>query len=129
MKTLIKLAIAIAAANAIFHVASAYLSHAAAIFFRRTERPYRWKVSWIVRHDDGAVRVEDFACQMELDGREEIDLTEPIREDILLALPAHPRCDMVGGKVCPGVKRPEEAPPAGEEAPPVWAALDQLKIR
>ena len=77
------------------------------------------------------VRVDDFACQVELDGREEIDLTEPVREDILLALPAHPRCDMVGGKVCPGVKRPTDASPSREEAsaPEVWAALDQLKIR
>ena len=76
------------------------------------------------------VRVDDFACQVELAGREEIDLTEPIREDILLALPAHPRCDMVGGKVCPGLKLPADASPSGDEAPPpVWAALDQLKIR
>jgi len=77
------------------------------------------------------VRVDDFACQVDLDGREEIDLTEPVREDILLALPAHPRCDMVGGKVWPGVKRPSDASSAEDEAPApeVWAALDQLKIR
>jgi len=76
-------------------------------------------------------RVKDFACQIELDGRDEIDLTEPIREDILLALPAHPRCDMVAGKVCPGVNRPTDASSSGDEAPApeVWAALDQLKIR
>jgi len=77
------------------------------------------------------LRVDDFACQVELEGRDEIDLTEPVREDIILALPAHPRCDMVGGKVCPGVKRPTDATSTedGTPAPEVWAALDQLKIR
>jgi uncharacterized metal-binding protein YceD (DUF177 family) len=79
------------------------------------------------------LRVNNFACQLELDGREEIDLTEPVREDILLALPAHPRCDAVGGKVCPGVvreNRPSDASSSDEaQAPAVWAALDQLKIR
>ncbi len=78
------------------------------------------------------VRVDDFACQLELDGREEIDLTGPVREDIILALPAHPRCDMVGGTVCPGVVRENRSADtlsSDEVQAPVWAALDQLKIR
>src|SRR4051812_4436462 len=39
------------------------------------------------------LEVNDFACQVELTGAETVDLTEPIREDILLTLPAHPHCD------------------------------------
>ena len=77
------------------------------------------------------VRVPDFACQVELTGSEEIDLTEPIREDILLTLPPHPRCDWSGGKVCPGVPRPAAETSAGAEEPSrdTWAALDQLKLK
>jgi uncharacterized protein len=77
------------------------------------------------------VSVNDFAIQVELTGREEIDLTEPIREDILLALPAHPRCDWNGERTCPGIHR--QAPPPVSEAEDssrdVWSALNQLKIK
>ena len=77
------------------------------------------------------VTVEDFAIQVELTGKEEIDLTDPIREDILLALPAHPRCDWNGERTCPGVHR--QAPPPVSEAEDstrdVWSALNQLKIK
>jgi uncharacterized metal-binding protein YceD (DUF177 family) len=77
------------------------------------------------------VRVADFACQVELTGAEEIDLTEPVREDILLALPAHPRCDWDGIRACPGVARPAAEPSAEAEAPSreTWAVLDQLKLQ
>jgi uncharacterized metal-binding protein YceD (DUF177 family) len=75
------------------------------------------------------VNVDDFAIQVELTGAEEIDLTEAIREDILLALPAHPRCDWNGERACPGVRR-QSAPPASEpEDSDVWSALNQLKIK
>jgi uncharacterized metal-binding protein YceD (DUF177 family) len=77
------------------------------------------------------ISVDDFAIQVELTGREEIDLTEPIREDILLALPAHPRCDWNGERTCPGIHR--QAPPPVSEAEDssrdVWSALNQLKIK
>ena len=33
--------------------------------------------------------------------RESVDLTPDMREDIHLALPAHPRCDADGSKICP----------------------------
>ena len=33
------------------------------------------------------LEVPDFACQVELTGSETVDLTEPVREDILLTLP------------------------------------------
>ena len=77
------------------------------------------------------VRVEDFACQVELTGAEEIDLTPLVREDIILTLPPHPRCDWSGERQCPGVERPEPAPPseATEASPDAWGALDQLKLK
>ena len=51
------------------------------------------------------LHVDNFACQVELTGPEEIDLTEALKEDILLALPPHPRCDWSGKEKCPGVQR------------------------
>jgi uncharacterized metal-binding protein YceD (DUF177 family) len=76
------------------------------------------------------IRVEDFACQVELTKREEIDLTEAIREDILLALPHHPHCDWNGRKECPGVQPPSATEvESGESRPDVWGALDQLKLK
>ena len=78
------------------------------------------------------LRVRDFACQVELTGSETVDLTEPVREDILLALPPHPHCDWNGERVCQGVSyraktQTADAPLA--EKPDAWGALDQLKIK
>ena len=75
------------------------------------------------------IEIPDFACQVELDGREEVDLTEALREDILLALPAHPHCDGSGTQVCSG--HPKGAPQADlppEDRPDVWGDLDRLKL-
>src|SRR5262245_43899132 len=58
------------------------------------------------------VRVDDFACQVELTGAEEIDLTPVVREDIILTLPPHPHCDWSGERQCPGVPRPQTAAPS-----------------
>ena len=74
------------------------------------------------------IRVEDFALQMELTGAETIDLTEPVREDILLALPPHPHCDWSGERVCHGIEAPRLTA-AESHGPDVWGALDQLKIK
>jgi len=78
------------------------------------------------------LRVTDFACQVELTGSETVDLTEPVREDILLALPPHPHCDWNGERVCQGVfprakTESAEQPPAGNQE--AWGALDQLKLK
>ena len=83
------------------------------------------------------LRLPDFACQVELTGKDTVDLTEPIREDIVLALPPHPHCDWNGERVCPGVFVQPKATTAsdplstlGEPEDPrkVWGALDQLKL-
>jgi len=72
--------------------------------------------------------VPDFGTQIELDGRESADLTPEIREDILLVLPSHPRCDADGSTKCPATFRSAPAAPLTEEVEPsTWDALDQLK--
>jgi uncharacterized metal-binding protein YceD (DUF177 family) len=73
--------------------------------------------------------VEGFALQKELDGRESVDLTQEIREDIHLALPAHPRCDADGSKTCPArfSQAPADASQPTGNAP--WGVLDGLKTK
>ena len=77
------------------------------------------------------VEVPDFAAQVELTTAETVDLTDEIREDILLALPPHPHCDWNGATTCAGVleiKRNQEPPPASEPGKPnPWATLDRLQ--
>lgn len=75
------------------------------------------------------IRVDDFACQIELEGREMVDLTENIREDILLALPAHPHCDSDGKIVCKAdFITDRDAVEPIDDKPDVWKQLDNLKL-
>ncbi len=75
------------------------------------------------------IRVDDFACHVELEGREMVDLTEYIREDILLALPAHPHCDWNGETDCKASFSTSQADiePLDEKRD-VWKQLDNLKL-
>ena len=73
--------------------------------------------------------VPNFAAQIPLEGREMVDLTEHLREDILLALPAHPTCDWDGKKVCKAsFTAAGAATEPLEERPDVWKELDNLKL-
>ena len=67
---------------------------------------------------------DPFSFQTELTGREQLDLTPFVREDIHLLLPPHPRCD--SGGTCPtGAPRTSlQQPEMGASA---WDALDKLK--
>jgi uncharacterized metal-binding protein YceD (DUF177 family) len=77
------------------------------------------------------VEMPDFAIQRELDGRESVDLTPEVREDIHLLLPAHPRCDQGGDTTCPARfpagARTSPMPTERTQRPAIWEALDQLK--
>lgn len=74
------------------------------------------------------IHIDHFACQVELNGSEVVDLTDILREDILLALPAHPHCDLNGRLTCAGtpVPTPRESPQKDRKE--IWNALDGLKI-
>ena len=80
------------------------------------------------------LHIGDIALQVELPATETVDLTPELREDILLALPAHPHCDWSGERVCPGgaEARAEAAglaPSADDrpQTPSAWEKLDQLR--
>jgi uncharacterized metal-binding protein YceD (DUF177 family) len=72
------------------------------------------------------IKVPAFALRTELHGPETVDLTPFMREDLLLNLPAHPRCDRDGGRVCRATQR--EAMKE-EVRKPDWSALDKLKLK
>ena len=87
------------------------------------------------------IALEDYRLEEELDGKTAtVDLTDRLREDILLALPGHPRCNeaALAARTCPAA---ELFPPASHyaaglpenkhpslESRPVWGALDQLDL-
>ena len=72
--------------------------------------------------------VRDFMVQIPVGPNDNVDLTEFMREDIVLALPAHPRCDWDESRVCPAprIMKTGEDEPAPSNA---WAALDELNLR
>ena len=72
------------------------------------------------------LRVDDFATQVELKSPETVDLTDQMREDILLALPPYPHCDWNGQNVCKGALRKVKESPGESHT---WDALDKLKFK
>jgi uncharacterized metal-binding protein YceD (DUF177 family) len=69
---------------------------------------------------DDTVKVEDFTISYEIDEKSpEVDLTEDVREGIILALPSFPVCS----EECPGVEQKSAEP--GDER---WNALDGLNF-
>ena len=73
------------------------------------------------------IQVPTFAVHTELPGPETVDLTPFIREDLLLNLPAHPRCDTDGNRVC----KAKQLKTVEQDTKPKldWSALDKLKLK
>jgi len=94
----------------------------------RLSLPVKMECVACLRTFETVLTVPDFATQEELEGRESVDLTPSIREDILLILPSHPRCDADGRTKCPATFQSAPAAPLTEEVDrSTWDALDQLK--
>ena len=74
------------------------------------------------------VGVPNFAIVTELTGPEMVDLTPFMREDILLNLPAYPRCDRDGTRVCKGAQAKKQSKESDEARRPDWSALDKLDL-
>ncbi len=73
------------------------------------------------------INVPAFAVHTELRGPETVDLSPFMREDILLNLPPHPRCDREGGRVCKAT--PAKVAPSATKPKADWSALDKLKLK
>ena len=68
---------------------------------------------------DDTVSVDDYVFSCPIDEKEpEVDLTEDVRESIILTLPAYPVCS----ETCPGIEQKVEMP--GDSR---WNVLDNLK--
>ena len=76
-----------------------------------------------------AAEVDAFATQIEIEGGELVDLTPAVREDILLALPNHPRCDLNGSSPCPFQSAAKSAGGTQESTESAWDQLDKLKLK
>lgn len=84
---------------------------------------------------DHLATLDPYKLEIPIENDQIIDLTEVIREDILLSLPSYPRCE--DGNVSPrecsaegrfdaGSHEPIAKPPS-ESSTGVWDALDELK--
>jgi uncharacterized protein len=74
------------------------------------------------------IEVPEFAVHQELSGPELVDLTPAAREDVLLNLPAYPRCDRHGGRICPVPTVQLRSDDKPEVRKPDWSALDKLDL-
>ena len=69
---------------------------------------------------DTTVKVGDFTASFPIDEKSPVvDLTDEIRESIILSLSAYPVCD----PACPGIERLSAMPPDGR-----WDALSGLSV-
>jgi uncharacterized metal-binding protein YceD (DUF177 family) len=76
------------------------------------------------------INVPAFALHTELHGPETVDLTPFMREDVLLNLPAHPRCDREGDRVCKAASTTLNIASESEaKREHDWEALDKLKLQ
>jgi uncharacterized metal-binding protein YceD (DUF177 family) len=74
-------------------------------------------------------KVDSFAAQVQIDGRELVDLTPAVREELLLALPNHPRCDLTSGHSCPYQRTDASGGGSQESTESAWDQLDKLKLK
>ncbi len=77
------------------------------------------------------VEVPDFTAFVAKPEGECVDLTEQVREEMLLALPAYAKCDLGADGKCPVTGETHRTPDSGDASPPLggrWSALDRLKL-
>jgi len=72
---------------------------------------------------------DPFATQVEIEGRELVDLSPAVREELLLALPNHPRCDLISDHTCPYHGSAASGSGAQQSAQSAWDQLDKLKTK
>lgn len=84
------------------------------------------------------IELLDWACHLPLEGEDRVlvkddsvDLTPYLREDILLAFPAHPVCDPACGGLTgkPTGSNKDKASKPAESGSTPWTELDKLKFR
>ncbi len=101
----------------------------------RASAPFRLRCNRCLEEFDYEVEVEDIILTEDVRGKLEADLTEQLREELVLDLPDYPKCELVGEECKINAaygdfrldKDPQtgvnSATPSGES---VWDALDQI---
>lgn len=99
----------------------------------RLEATFSLECGACLERFDYRVDLENYSSEVEIAKDDTINLTDTVREDILLTLPSYPRCDAgnVHPRQCPAEGRFEpELEPAPDEpqsaGPGVWEALNKL---
>ncbi len=104
----------------------------------RASAPFRLRCVRCLAEFDYELELEELTLSAEVKGKLVADLTEALREELVLELPAYPKCELVGGECeindsfgdfrlakdpLSGV---DSATPSGES---VWDALDNIPGR
>ena len=86
----------------------------------RLEQDFTLVCSRCGKDFDDTVVADDFVTSVEIGEKtQDVDLTDELRECIILKLPTYPVCD----EACPGIEQKTEMPEEDR-----WGALDQLKV-
>ena len=99
------------------------------------EAPFTMRCDRCLEDFSYTVQVAELALSFEVGDDPTLDITDELREELILALPAYPKCE-ISGKECQihdinDDFRLDKAPPSGVDcATPsgesVWQALDQI---
>jgi uncharacterized protein len=110
----------------------AQLQGGALLVSGKLQTPATMRCSRCVKEFELPLRVEQFVFHQELHGEDFVDLTENIREDILLELPQRALCQPNCKGLCPvcGKNLNEGACQcAATQGDLRWHALDQIKLK
>ncbi|MCC8021138.1 MAG: DUF177 domain-containing protein [Akkermansia sp.] len=97
---------------------------------------FRLQCARCLREFEYELRLDDVHISLEVGGERQVDVTEALREELVIVLPAYPKCEISGlecdikdGNMHFGLDKegmPEvESPAAGDGK--VWDVLDHLK--
>ncbi len=104
----------------------------------RASAPFRLRCNRCLEEFDYEAEIEDVILTEDVKGKLEVDLTEQLREELVLCLPDYPKCELVGEECKINAsfgdfrldKDPQmgvdSATPSGES---VWDALDKIPNR
>ncbi len=98
--------------------------------------PFKFRCVRCLNHFDYVVEIVDYAASLEIDEQSVIDISDELREEIVLEFPAYPRCEDAGkendcmaessyfGVDKEGTSGVNSSAPTGNNG--VWDALNEL---
>ncbi|MCB1076915.1 MAG: hypothetical protein KDM63_13760 [Verrucomicrobiae bacterium] len=93
----------------------------------RLKAPFRLRCVACLEEFPFTLQWNDYVAEFEIPAAGQLDLTERIREDLLLELPAYPHCDRdndAPDHVCPAAGKFGASGPLPGSGPSAWDALD-----